>query len=71
MEEASIMKNWVYEQILDLKNELRTEMKDRVSMLRKEVDLVVVKNLLVPELIGPDGTGCKNDSLSAYILDLE
>ena len=71
MEEASIMKNWVYEQILDLKNELRTEMKDRVSTLRKEVDLVVVKNLLVPELIGPDGTGCKNDSLSAYILDLE
>jgi len=65
------MKNWVYEQILDLKTELRTEMKDRVSTLRKEVDLVVVKNLLVPELIGPDGTGCKNDSLSAYILDLE
>lgn len=71
MLEASEMKNWVYEQLLDMKREMRAEMKDRVSLLKRELDQIVAKNLLIPELIGPDGTGCKNDSLSAYIIDLE
>ena len=71
MMEESKMKNWVYEQLLDLKREMRVEMKERVALFKKDFDQVVAKNLLIPELIGPEGTGCKNDSLSAYILDLE
>lgn len=65
------MKNFIYLQMLDLKKEMRTEMKDRVAVLKKEIDKIVSQNLLIPDLVGPEGTGCKNDSLSTYILDLE
>lgn len=41
MEEASVMKNFVYVQMLDLKKEMRTEMKDRVAVLKKEIDKIV------------------------------
>ena len=67
IDDTSVIKKWVHEEIEALKAELLEEFRPKLQRHGNEIGKIWSENLLVPDIIGPDGTGCKHENLCEYI----
>ena len=67
IDDTAVIKKWVTLEIEKVKEGLVEEFRPKIEKHKNELGKIWSQNLLVPDIIGPEGTGCNHESLSAYI----
>jgi len=71
VDDSDVLKKYIGEQITELKTELTDKLKGfNVSTIRK-FEKITGENLLIPNIIGPEGTGCPFKNMKEWVLNTE
>lgn len=58
IDDTTVIKNWVTQEIKKCREELLEEFRPKIQRQGNDLGKIWSQNLLVPDIIGPEGTGC-------------